>query len=129
MSESDFETTVFAPATVANVIVGFDVLGFAFPVLGDRVALRRDEGVYSLDVTLVDEAPGEEDLAATIPADPMRNTRIGGHRRVPGVLWRATRAVDHSGDQRDTAGIGARRFRSVGCSRCRSRSASTRPRR
>lgn len=33
--------TAFAPATVGNVAAGFDVLGQAFPALGDRVQARR----------------------------------------------------------------------------------------
>lgn len=35
------EVRVFAPATVANVAVGFDILGFAFHGPGDEVVLRR----------------------------------------------------------------------------------------
>src|SRR5437868_1621897 len=36
--------TAFAPATCANVAVGFDVLGFAFAEVGDTVTLtRRDD--------------------------------------------------------------------------------------
>src|SRR5579872_5707728 len=36
--------TAFAPATCANVAVGFDVLGFAFEEVGDFVTLtRRDD--------------------------------------------------------------------------------------
>ena len=34
--------TVFAPATVANVAVGFDVLGFSFDELGDLVTVELD---------------------------------------------------------------------------------------
>jgi len=34
---------VFAPATVANVICGFDVLGFAVNTPGDEVVMRRTE--------------------------------------------------------------------------------------
>lgn len=33
--------TAFAPATVGNVGVGFDILGHAFPALGDRVRAER----------------------------------------------------------------------------------------
>lgn len=33
--------TAFAPATVGNVGVGFDILGHAFGVIGDRVTVRR----------------------------------------------------------------------------------------
>ena len=34
------EITVFAPATVANVICGYDVLGFALEKPGDKVIMR-----------------------------------------------------------------------------------------
>ncbi len=37
------EVRVFAPATVANVAVGFDILGFAFHGPGDEVVLRRSK--------------------------------------------------------------------------------------
>lgn len=38
------QITAFAPATVANVACGFDVLGFAIHGLGDRVTARRTQG-------------------------------------------------------------------------------------
>ncbi|MBZ0268862.1 homoserine kinase, partial [bacterium] len=46
-------TTAFAPATVANVTCGFDLIGFAIEGIGDRVtAERRDgDGVELKDVT------------------------------------------------------------------------------
>ncbi|RYY35534.1 MAG: hypothetical protein EOP46_09720, partial [Sphingobacteriaceae bacterium] len=34
------EVKVFAPATVANVVCGFDVLGFAVNEPGDEVVMR-----------------------------------------------------------------------------------------
>lgn len=57
----------FAPATVANVGSGFDVLGFAIEGLGDVVeARRRDEpGVVVTNVT------GDD---GTLPRDADRNT-------------------------------------------------------
>ncbi len=36
--------TVFAPASVANVVVGFDLLGFAFGKVGDLVTVKRLDG-------------------------------------------------------------------------------------
>jgi homoserine kinase len=33
--------TAFAPASVANVAIGFDILGFSVDALGDRVTLKR----------------------------------------------------------------------------------------
>lgn len=58
--------TVFAPATVANVASGFDVLGFALERPGDAVTVRRAEkGVV---VTSIDGDGGR------LPKDPARNT-------------------------------------------------------
>ena len=33
--------TAFAPASIGNVAVGFDVLGHSFQTIGDRVTARR----------------------------------------------------------------------------------------
>jgi homoserine kinase len=38
------EVTAFAPATVANVSCGFDILGFAIDSLGDKVKVKLVEG-------------------------------------------------------------------------------------
>ncbi|MBN1836375.1 MAG: homoserine kinase [Spirochaetales bacterium] len=58
---------VFAPATVANVASGFDVLGFALERPGDRVRLSRsrESGVRVLSV---------EGDGGKLPLDPARNT-------------------------------------------------------
>ncbi|MFC3196576.1 homoserine kinase [Parapedobacter deserti] len=44
---------VFAPATVANIVCGFDVLGFALDEPGDEVTLRRTDktGVHLVNIT------------------------------------------------------------------------------
>ena len=59
--------TAFAPASVGNVAIGFDILGFAVDSLGDRVtAVRRKEpGVL---------IRGVSGVAAELPRDPTRNT-------------------------------------------------------
>lgn len=48
--------TAFAPATVGNVGVGFDILGHAFPALGDRVRADRVQppGVRIVSITGID---------------------------------------------------------------------------
>ncbi len=53
--------TCFAPATVANVAVGFDVLGFSFDTLGDHVEVERTEtsGVFLESVTGVADCPAD----------------------------------------------------------------------
>ncbi len=59
--------TAFAPASVANVATGFDILGFAVDALGDRITVRRVE------------TPGVRIAAASgvvsdVPRAPERNT-------------------------------------------------------
>lgn len=58
---------VFAPATVANVVCGFDVLGFAVNEPGDEVIMRLTgkPGVSLLKIT------GDE---GRLPLDPDKNT-------------------------------------------------------
>ena len=68
--------TAFAPATVANVAVGFDVLGFAVEAVGDRVTLKTTEqpSVILREVTDASGAP----YGPEIPLDPARNTATVG---------------------------------------------------
>jgi homoserine kinase len=58
---------VFAPATVANVASGFDVLGFALERPGDRVGLTRNDGTTVRVVSI-------EGDGGKLPRDPLRNT-------------------------------------------------------
>ncbi len=59
--------TAFAPASVGNVAIGFDILGFAVDALGDQVTVtrRRQPGV---GISAVRGVAGE------LPRDPERNT-------------------------------------------------------
>ncbi|MBC7614910.1 MAG: homoserine kinase [Pedobacter sp.] len=61
------EIKVFAPATVANVVCGFDVLGFAVNEPGDEVTMRLvdEPGVRLLKIT------GDD---ARLPLDSAKNT-------------------------------------------------------
>ncbi len=58
---------VFAPATVANVVCGFDVLGFAVHEPGDEVEMTLEEqpGVILKEIT------GDQGL---LPMEPIKNT-------------------------------------------------------
>lgn len=56
----------FAPATCANVAVGFDILGFAFEALGDYVTLTKRD-----DNQIIIESIVSKD---TLPFDPHKNT-------------------------------------------------------
>ena len=44
--------TAFAPATVANVSCGFDIMGFAINGIGDRVTVSLNENKYNSCVSL-----------------------------------------------------------------------------
>jgi homoserine kinase len=59
--------TAFAPATVANVAVGFDILGFAIEGAGDTVTVERQE---AREVS-VSGTPG-------FPVEPEKNTATAG---------------------------------------------------
>ncbi len=61
------EATAFAPASVGNVAIGFDILGFSVDALGDRVTVRR---VAEPAVTIRAITGVVDDL----PLDPTRNT-------------------------------------------------------
>lgn len=52
-------TKIFAPATVANVACGFDVLGFALEQPGDEIEMRRREqaGIEILEITGAEGLP------------------------------------------------------------------------
>ena len=83
----------FAPGTVANVAVGFDVLGFALEGVGDRVRVTVDESAP--EPVVVD---GIEGGIAGVPDDPARNTaavalramidELGLDRRFRIGLWK-----------------------------------------
>src|ERR1700704_5827591 len=61
------DISVFAPATVANVVCGFDVLGFAVNEPGDEVVMRitRKPGITISKIT------GDD---GRLPLNPAKNT-------------------------------------------------------
>lgn len=63
--------TVFAPATVANVAVGFDVLGFAIDGPGDRVTIEKIAEPGRVEIVKIEGVEG-------LPLDPERNTATKG---------------------------------------------------
>jgi homoserine kinase len=66
----------FAPATVSNVAVGFDILGFAVEAAGDEVTLTLTEG-HSVRVAEIIDTTGTLAPGA-IPLDPAQNTATVG---------------------------------------------------
>src|SRR5471032_1771988 len=58
---------VFAPATVANVVCGFDVLGFAVNEPGDEVVMR----VIKKPGIIISKITGDN---GRLPLDPAKNT-------------------------------------------------------
>ena len=75
------KATGFAPASAANVAIGFDILGFSVDVLGDSVTVERTDqpGVV---------ITGATGVVTDIPRDPEKNT--AGRALLaagPGHLW------------------------------------------
>lgn len=61
------EITAFAPATVANVGIGFDILGHTVESLGDQVRLQRiDEPIIRIRSI--------SGISSQLPLEPARNT-------------------------------------------------------
>ena len=52
------QATAFAPASVGNVAIGFDILGFAIDTLGDRVTVSRCEAP-GVEIAVVRGVTGE----------------------------------------------------------------------
>ena len=70
MSDAEF-VTAYAPATVGNVAVGFDILGFATESIGDRVTVRRiDEPTVQIGTI--------EGVVTDLPREPDENTATVG---------------------------------------------------
>ncbi len=61
------DVTAFAPATVANVGIGFDILGHTVDAVGDRVRLRRIEE----PTVRIRSITG---IAGELPVEPTKNT-------------------------------------------------------
>jgi homoserine kinase len=59
--------TAFAPASVGNVAIGFDIMGFAVEALGDRVTVTRTEAA-GVEIAAV------RGLAGELPHEPRDNT-------------------------------------------------------
>ena len=70
MNEKEF-VTAFAPASIGNMCVGFDMLGLAIAGIGDHVSARRtdEKGVTILEV----RGPNGE-IHPTLSSEPRENT-------------------------------------------------------
>ncbi|MGI9225742.1 MAG: homoserine kinase [Woeseiaceae bacterium] len=67
---SDF-VTAFAPASIGNLAVGFDMLGLALTDVGDRVLARA---TTSRDVTIAEVRGRDGNIHPRLSADPTQNT-------------------------------------------------------
>ena len=74
--------TAFAPASIGNIAVGFDMLGLAISGVGDRVSARRveEEGVMIKEIYDLNNNP-HEDLS--------KNASQNTASIAAGTLWRA----------------------------------------
>ncbi len=67
MSAPRERATAFAPASVGNVAIGFDILGFSMDALGDRISVAR-RAAPGVEIGAVRGSAGE------LPRDPRDNT-------------------------------------------------------
>src|SRR5437868_9640593 len=68
--------TAFAPATVSNVAVGFDILGFAIEGVGDVVTVSKIERPGVLISEIVVNTGSLSEIA--LPSDPKQNAATAG---------------------------------------------------
>ena len=68
--------TAFAPATVSNVAVGFDILGFAIEGVGDVVTVSKIERPAVLISEIVDNTGSLSEIE--LPSDPKQNAATAG---------------------------------------------------
>lgn len=93
--------TVFAPATVANVASGFDVLGFALEQPGDAVTLTRIAG----SEVIVSSITGD---GGRLPADPRRNTAaVAARAFLEHIGWPFGVAIDLDKRMPLSSGLGS----------------------
>lgn len=78
--------TAFAPASIGNLGVGFDMLGLALEGVGDRVSARR---VSATGVSVAEVRGLDGELHPYLSSDPLENTASIAAK----ALW------DHAGEQ------------------------------
>jgi homoserine kinase len=72
---SKITATAFAPASVGNVAVGFDILGFALEAIGDTVTatITPNRGMVQIE-----SVAGPGGVPINLPAEPDKNTATAG---------------------------------------------------
>ena len=83
------EVRVFAPATVANVAVGFDILGFAIDRPGDEIVARLRDDEDGLRITTI-TGTGDKQL----PYEVEQNTAGVAAQRLLEHLGQGTMGID-----------------------------------
>lgn len=84
------EVRVFAPASVANVAVGFDILGFAIHGPGDEVVARLVPGQRGVSISAI---TGLSE-GRTLPLDANKNTAGYAAQRLLQYLGKSSLGID-----------------------------------
>jgi homoserine kinase len=71
MTDKTERVTAFAPASIGNVAVGFDMLGLALAGVGDRVTAQRSS---TPGVSIVEVRGLDGEIHPYLPTDPTQNT-------------------------------------------------------
>jgi homoserine kinase len=75
MNNARPSATAFAPATVANVAVGFDILGFPLEAIGDRVTVSR---ILNAGKVEIESITGSDGIPVNLPVNPAANCATVG---------------------------------------------------
>ncbi|MCB0350468.1 MAG: homoserine kinase [Bdellovibrionales bacterium] len=78
MSNTITTCEAFAPATIANVIVGFDNLGFALNTIGDRVRVTKTTDKKIAITSIECEKYIEKSILSALPREAHLNTSTAG---------------------------------------------------
>src|SRR5690606_24160410 len=75
---NEMSVTAFAPATVANVAVGFDLLGFPIEGAGDWVTVSLSPEREVVIDSILDRDQSVAGKPSSLPLDPASNTATAG---------------------------------------------------
>ena len=89
------EIKIFAPASVANVSCGFDVLGFCLGPVGDEMLIRKSSS-KGVRITKIEGQDLPYDVKKNVAGVAAEVSRLAAQRRLE--LPRGLRLAEHSDD-------------------------------
>lgn len=82
------EIRVFAPATIANIAIGFDILGLALEQPGDEIIARKTNNKSGLTIRKIYNDDNK------LPTDPLKNTATVAGQAVLDALGESSMGIE-----------------------------------